>query len=150
MITQLVEPVPSDIAKPIALNWDESFPGDEQTPSTTGYPLTIIGFGSILGGPENGGPEPNIQGPDFYLQRAPTEYVAFEDCAVASDPESGQKYGVNTQNTVVQPWWFCTLLNEPVTTATCYGDSGGPVFEERDGTPEGDLLMAVISGGAQG
>jgi hypothetical protein len=29
-------------------------------------------------------------------------------------------------------------------------DSGGPVFEERDGTPEGDLLMAVISGGAQG
>jgi hypothetical protein len=31
-----------------------------------------------------------------------------------------------------------------------HSDSGGPVFEERDGTPEGDLLMAVISGGAQG
>jgi hypothetical protein len=120
MITQLAEVVPTDIAKPIALNWDETFPGDDDTTST-GYPFTIIGFGSVLGGPENGGSEPIIQGPDLYLQRAPTGYVSFPDCAVASDPETGQRYGVNTQNTVVQPWWFCTLYNDPITTATCYG-----------------------------
>jgi Trypsin len=150
MITQLAEPVPESVAKPIALNWDENFPGDDGTSSSTGYPFTMLGFGSVLGGPENGGDEPNIQGPDLYLQRAPTEYVAFEDCAVAFDPDSGQRYGVSTTNTVVQPWWFCTLKTDPVTTATCFGDSGGPIFEERDGTPDGDLLVAVISGGADG
>ncbi|KAG7367791.1 peptidase S1 and S6 chymotrypsin/Hap family protein [Nitzschia inconspicua] len=141
MILQLVEPVPESVAKPITLNWDENFP------ASTGYPLTIMGFGSILGGPENAG---NLQSPDLYLQRAPTAYVAFEDCAVAVDPETGDRFGFTVTNTRVEPWWFCTILNDPVTTATCFGDSGGPVFEEKDGTPDGDLLLGVISGGPRG
>lgn len=112
---------PSTDKKPIKLNFDDSLP------STSGEPLTMLGFGSVIGGKETFTPDgPNQQA--RILQVAPTEYVSFDDCAVAVDPESGNGYGVSPTDTIVQPHWFCTLLNDPITTSTCYGDSGGRKF----------------------
>ena len=144
MITKLETPV--TFTTPIQLNWDNNFPGDDGTAST-GYPLTILGFGSTIGGPDTAFESTNIpiMNPRI-LQQAPTEYVAFDDCAVAEDPETGKLYGLSPTQTGVQDYWFCTLYNDPITTGTCYGDSGGPVIDEQGSDASGDLLMAVISG----
>jgi Trypsin len=102
---------------PIKINFDDNIPSD------TGEPLTMLGFGSTIGGKETvpGGPNQQAR----ILQVAPTEYVSFDDCAVAKDPDTGILWGNSNTQTIVQPHWFCTLLNDPLTTSTCYGDSGG-------------------------
>ena len=89
MIVHLSEPVPASVAEPIELNWDDDLPME------TGFQLAIMGFGSTLGGP---GSEGILEVPTT-LQIAPTQYVSFEECAVAEDPESGQKYGNSPQAT---------------------------------------------------
>jgi hypothetical protein len=119
MISFLDRPSTDEI--PIKLNFDDN------VPSMTGEPLTMMGFGSTIGGKETvSGDGPNQQA--RILQVAPTEYVSFDDCSVATDPDTGNAYGTSPTNTIVQPHWFCTLLNDPVTTSTCFGDSGGRKF----------------------
>eukprot|EP00531_Pseudo-nitzschia_arenysensis_P009443 CAMPEP_0116136536 /NCGR_PEP_ID=MMETSP0329-20121206/11774_1 /TAXON_ID=697910 /ORGANISM="Pseudo-nitzschia arenysensis, Strain B593" /LENGTH=761 /DNA_ID=CAMNT_0003631405 /DNA_START=173 /DNA_END=2458 /DNA_ORIENTATION=+ len=139
-------------AIPVRMNYNNDYPveADEE--------LTILGFGSTIGGPATGQANPpNRQA--RVLQSATTFYVPFETCAVASDPELGSKYGISTTQTIVKEHWFCTTgpfvgsTDDPdLVTSTCYGDSGGPVLKEsyfEDVTKEGDsgdLLLAVISG----
>ncbi len=139
-------------AIPVRMNYNNEYPveADEQ--------LTILGFGSTIGGPATGQANPPNQQARV-LQSASTFYVPFETCAVASDPELGNKYGISTTQTIVKEHWFCTTgpfvgsTDDPdLVTSTCYGDSGGPVLKEsyfEDVTKEGDsgdLLLAVISG----
>jgi Trypsin len=121
--------------EPIQLNVDDS------TPSRSGEELKMLGFGSTVSGSNAPVVTSNI------LQIASTNYVPFEECAVASDPESGFRNGVSTTDTVVKPWWLCTLKTQPDVTATCYGDSGGPVIREGQNAVS-DLLVGVISGGS--
>ncbi|KAL3921298.1 MAG: hypothetical protein SGILL_002817, partial [Bacillariaceae sp.] len=131
MISKLESPV-MDV-QPIKMNFDETFP------SKSGDGLKIMGFGSTIPGPDA-----PLQ-PSQVLQVAPTNYVSFQECAVAEDPETGNDYGNSAKDTLVEDWWLCTIFNDPVVTGTCFGDSGGPVF--RQGKNMGtDLLVGVISG----
>jgi secreted trypsin-like serine protease len=115
---------------------------DPNVPSFTNQPLTMIGYGSTTDG---------ISSPynsQLQLREAPTDYIAFNDCAVARNPDSGFAYGETLQdgtvNTAVMGDWFCTLKNNP-RTATCVGDSGGPIILEGANADE-DLLVASVSG----
>ena len=113
---------------------------DPNVPSITGQPLTSMGFGSTTPTPPyNGGVQ---------LREAQTEYVAFNDCAVARNPDTGFAYGETLDdgfvNTAVTGDWLCTLINNP-RTATCVGDSGGPIILE-GATADDDLLVASVSG----
>jgi secreted trypsin-like serine protease len=120
-------------AQPIRLNFDEN------VPSQTGETLLMLGLGSITDGVNEPVQRATI------LQEAPTEYFAFEDCAVATDPTTGATFGVSPQQTSVREDWFCTILNEPERYAHCFGDSGGPIIIEGSSASE-DLLVATISG----
>lgn len=114
----------------IAMNTNPDFP------SETGTPLRALGWGSITNGVDEPFEFPNI------LQQVTVQYVAFEDCAVASDPETGVRYGFSTTETGVTPDWLCTT--DPV-GAVCLGDSGGPVI--RPGANfRSDLLAGIVSG----
>jgi hypothetical protein len=131
MVSKLESPI-TDV-QPIKMNFDNSFP------SMSGEELEIIGFGSTIPGPDAPVQQSQI------LQIAPTGYVPFTECAVAEDPETGNKNGVSPEDTVVEDWWLCTLFDDPIVTGTCFGDSGGPVF--RQGKNLGtDLLVGIISG----
>mmetsp|Transcript_15635 Transcript_15635/g.39333 ORF Transcript_15635/g.39333 Transcript_15635/m.39333 type:complete len:746 (+) Transcript_15635:256-2493(+) len=145
MLVKLSEP---SIAKPVRLNYNDEYPveADEE--------LTMLGFGSTIGGPATGLPNPPNQQAKV-LQTATTLYVPFETCAVASDPDLGSKYGISETDTFVKDHWFCTTgpeIDSNLVTSTCYGDSGGPILKEDyfEGIVEegdtGDLLLAVISG----
>jgi secreted trypsin-like serine protease len=133
MIIKLESPI-TDV-QPVHLNYDEG------TPARSGEQLSILGFGSTI--PGSSAPIVTSE----TLQIASTDYVSFEDCAVAEDPVTGYKNGVSTENTVVEPWWLCTLKSRPEVTATCFGDSGGPVIRQGS-NPSSDLLVGVISGGS--
>lgn len=113
----------------IKMNFDPTYP------AATGEELLMLGWGSIT----NTIDEPS-QISDI-LQQATTSYIAFEDCAVAYDPETGIRYGFSTEDTVVGPDWFCT--NDPE-HAHCHGDSGGPIIRLGE-SAEDDLLIGVIS-----
>ena len=140
----------STLAKPIRLNYNDKYP------VTAGESLSMIGFGSTIGGPATGEPDPPKQQARV-LQQAETLYVPFEQCAVAKDPDTGIEYGRSPTQTAVSPHWFCTTgpeSNTDLVTSTCYGDSGGPIMKEDffendvvagDGDTN-DLLLAVISG----
>ena len=118
MITHLSEPYTEGPI--VRINFDEGYP------SQSGESLVIMGFGSIIGGPETGvANPPNEQ--SRILRSAPTSYVTFEECAVANDPDTGVSYGIGPTQTAVSPHWFCALNTE---TSTCFGDSGGPVAKE--------------------
>lgn len=116
------------VLQPIQLNFDADFP------SETGTELKILGWGSTT--------TPPPLTPSDELKMATTQYISFNDCAVASDPVTGNKFGNSPENTSVGPDWLCT--NDPV-GATCNGDSGGPVIREGV-NPRTDLLVGVISG----
>jgi secreted trypsin-like serine protease len=120
-------------AQPIRLNFDEN------VPSETGETLLMLGLGSITDGVNEPVQRATI------LQEAPTEYFAFEDCAVATDPTNGSAFGNSLQNTAVTGDWFCTIINEPERYAHCFGDSGGPIIIEGSSASE-DVLVAIISG----
>jgi secreted trypsin-like serine protease len=116
---------------------------DENVPSRTGEQLTMMGFGSTTDGvsaPYNS---------ELQLQEAPTEYVAFNDCAVARNPDTGSAFGVTNSDgsitTAVTGDWMCTLKTDPERTATCVGDSGSPIILE-GATPDDDRLVASVSG----
>lgn len=140
----------STLAKPIRLNYNDEFP------VTDGESLSMIGFGSTIGGPATGLPDPPNQQARV-LQQAETLYVPFEQCMVAKDPDTNVSYGKGPTQTAVKPHWFCTTgpdSNTDLVTSTCYGDSGGPILKEDffendivagDGDTN-DLLLAVISG----
>ena len=135
MLVSLDEPILS--IAPIRMNFDDT------VPSVSGEELQILGFGSVIGGPETGLPNGPNQQSDI-LQQASSKYVPFEECAVSFDPVTDIRYGVGTgpQQTIVKDFWLCTL-NE--NTSTCYGDSGGPVIREGSNA-NNDLLLGVISG----
>jgi secreted trypsin-like serine protease len=120
---------------------------DSNVPSLTKEPLIIMGYGSSTDGTISA---PYNDGDQLQLREAPTDYMAFNDCAVASNPDTGVVFGEMLQdgtfNTVVMDDWFCTLKTNP-RTATCIGDSGGPIILE-GATPDEDLLVASISGNA--
>jgi secreted trypsin-like serine protease len=148
MIVHLTES--STTAKPIRLNYNDEYP------VTADESLSMLGFGSTIGGPATGLPDPPNQQARI-LQKAETLYVPFESCAVAKDPDTGVTYGISATQTAVSPHWFCTTgpaSNTDLVTSTCYGDSGGPILKEdffegdvvvEDGDTN-DLLLAVISG----
>ncbi len=125
---------PSTDKQPIKLNFDDIVPNE------TGEPLTMMGFGSTIGGKETipGGPNQQAR----ILQVAPTEYISFDDCSVAADPETGLRYGNGPTDTLVQAHWLCTQLNDPITTATCYGDSGGRKFSVAWDTKTLQLILS--------
>ena len=133
MILKLDSPI-TDIV-PVRLNFDDAYP------SASGEGLLLLGYGSTTGERTS-----SLEGPRI-MQQAPTGYVTFEECAVAADPETGFQFGVSPTQTSVQDHWFCTIKTQPILTATCYGDSGGPVVKSGSG-PETDLLVGTISGGA--
>ena len=114
---------------------------DPNLPSVTGQPLTSMGYGATT-------TPPPYTGDGLQLREAQTEYVAYDDCAVARNPDTGFAYGETLDNgfvnTAVTGDWFCTLINNP-RTATCVGDSGGPIILE-GATPDDDLLVASVSG----
>ena len=153
MISQLATPVPSIIAQPIRLNFDPHYPNDN---TDNGLDLTMLGFGSIIGGPETGLPNPPNQQSSI-LKKATTKYVPLATCALSKDPNTGVVYGVDyPQRTSVKENWFCTVDE---VTATCFGDGGGPIIKENyfnynnnnqytdtDADTDTDLLLAVISG----
>ncbi|OEU14381.1 trypsin-like serine protease, partial [Fragilariopsis cylindrus CCMP1102] len=151
MISQLAIPVPSIIAQPIRLNFDPNYPNDN---TDAGLDLTMLGFGSIIGGPETGLPNPPNQESSL-LQSATTNYVPLSTCAMSKDPNTGVVYGVDyPQRTSVKENWFCTVDD---VTATCFGDGGGPIIKEHyfsnfnnnnynQDTDTNDLLLGVISG----
>eukprot|EP00536_Pseudo-nitzschia_multiseries_P011135 jgi/Psemu1/205041/e_gw1.364.24.1 len=148
MIVQLTEPALE--ISPIRMNFDENYP------IADGESLAMLGFGNTVGFPR-------------LLEAATTLYVPFEFCAVAEDPDTGVVYGTSTDETIVQPNWFCstnpanvTIVDatdnpeSPVMTTTCFGDSGGPIikeafFSDAEITSNSvawatdDLLLAVIS-----
>jgi secreted trypsin-like serine protease len=123
--------------EPVMLNFDNN------VPSETGEELLILGFGSTIGGKETAQEDPPNEQSTILLQ-APTEYVSFDDCAVAADPDTGFSYGRSPENTQVTDSWFCTMKTDPM-TSTCFGDSGGPIIVEGS-QRQSDLLVAVISG----
>ena len=143
----------SETTKRVRLNYDNDYPNvaDES--------LTMIGFGSKIGGTESVGLDPEIELPQF-LQSAETLYVPFETCALAKDPDSEYEYGIgfSEDKTQVRPHWLCTLGPDSGTdlvTSNCYGDSGGPIFKEDffEDSPEdvatNDILLAVIVGSSR-
>ena len=132
MIVKLRRPFDDAIYEPVRLNFNSSIPG------TTGEPLTMLGYGSVIP------PSQGYEAPDF-LQEAPTQYVQFNDCAVASNPESGVSFGNSPADTDVGPDWLCTLQTDPVRYATCFGDSGSPIFIKGD-NPTEDILVGSTSG----
>ena len=133
MLLKLDEPVSTTTHAPITLNFNDNRPALE------GDELTILGFGSTIGGPDAA-----IQFATV-LQEAPTYYVPFDVCAVAKDEELGLIYGRSPTATIVQDFWLCTVN---VDTSTCYGDSGGPVIQKGRNDASQDILMGVISGAA--
>lgn len=139
-----------ETAKPVRLNYNDDYPVEANES------LSMIGFGSTIGGPETGQANPPNQQAKI-LQTAETLYVPFETCAVAEDPDLNILYGIGLKETqtIVRPHWFCTTgvdIGDDLVTSTCFGDSGGPIFKEdyfEDGVEEGetnDLLLAVVSG----
>ena len=89
----------------------------------------MLGYGSTTR------PAEGLQAATF-LQEAPTQYVSFEECSTIF---------VNANGTDVGPDWLCTLQTEPERYATCFGDSGGPIFIKGN-SPAEDILVASISG----
>lgn len=113
----------------ITLNRNPDFPED------TGFPLLALGWGSVT----NGVDAPIT--PSDILQQGEVNFIDFEDCSVAEDPETGARFGLSPTNTAVTPDWFCT---KGQIAHMCRGDSGGPVIRP-GASPRQDLLVAVIS-----
>lgn len=133
---------PVNSVEPVKLNFDESFPSSK-TDSEGNLPsLTILGWGSTT----NGGVGTTMD-PSNVLQEATTHYVPFEQCATARDPSTGYMYGYSISRTVVGGDWLCT---QNQSSASCRGDSGGPVFSPRSSESEQDVLVAVISSSVGG
>jgi hypothetical protein len=132
MIVKLERTVTGALYQPVTLNFDETIP------ARTGDPLRMLGFGSTT---------TLEQGLEIsrILQEAPTAYMAFEDCAVANNPETGAAFGNSVTDTEVTGDWLCTILKTPERFAHCFGDSGGPIFIEGS-SPTEDVLVATISG----
>jgi secreted trypsin-like serine protease len=130
-VTNIIVPIGTQLLK---MNLDPN------VPSATGEALTIMGFGSSTDGLSAD------HNSEQQLREAPTEYLAFEDCAVSSNPETGRAFFITgaTGNIItgVTGDWFCTFKAE---TSTCVGDSGGPVILEGANADE-DLLVASVSG----
>jgi hypothetical protein len=115
-----LEGVPPDAFRPIQLNFDP------EIPAQAGDELVILGWGSVTNG-EDAPLQPSNE-----LLEATTQYVPFETCAVAEDPETGAKYGNSVTNTGVGPDWLCT--QDPV-GATCKGKNPTAVnIREEDHT----------------
>jgi secreted trypsin-like serine protease len=133
MIVKLDRPVNDPDSNPISMNFDEN------VPSMTGEELLMLGFGSVTDDVSEPARVATV------LQEAPTEYLSFEECAVVKDPTTGISLGNSLTQTQVMGDWFCTILNEPVRYAHCFGDSGGPIIIE-GGNPSEDVLVAVIVG----
>jgi hypothetical protein len=115
---------------------------DPNVPSFPNQPLTMMGFGSTTDGisePYNSASQ---------LMEAPTNYIAYADCATARNPDTGFAYGETLDdgriNSGIMDDFFCTMQNNP-RTATCVGDSGSPVIIEGRNQDE-DLLVATVSG----
>ena len=139
MVLKLDSPVPEGTPT-IRLNFDNNIPAN------TGDPITQMGFGSTV----DFVPGP-LELPEI-MQEMQTDYLAFEDCAVAYDLDNpSDRLGVVQPNgqltTMVQPDWLCTLPPVDETrVANCKGDSGSPVIIE-GATMEDDILVGIVSGG---
>lgn len=120
--------------EPVKLNFDSSLPpvGDGDAADS----LLMLGWGST-----NNGVGVSMRRSDL-LQEAPTHYVPFEECAVASDPTTGLLYGYSPKRTVVKDDWLCT---QNIDAASCNGDSGGPIIIPRASSDEPDILVGLIS-----